>query len=169
MNANRDCPGVPNRYSLSVGSIVTQPKSIAIVVVVLPDAVPGSSTPMPAVVISASVVSGAISEMARTVVVLPTPKPPATTILTGTGGACATRCGGGEACRPAVGIGPAWGIGMCCAGTRALPTARSWDCTKSTDHSHDGLGVGEVAGDDVNVELTRRAQVADEDPGHAEV
>lgn len=40
-----------------------------------------SSTPMLASVITASVVSGGISETARTKVVLPTPKPPATTIL----------------------------------------------------------------------------------------
>ena len=37
---------------------------------------------MLAAVISASVVSGVISETAPTKVVLPTPKPPATTILT---------------------------------------------------------------------------------------
>ncbi len=41
--------------------------------------------PTDAEVISASVVSGEISEMAPTVVVLPTPKPPATMIFTGTG------------------------------------------------------------------------------------
>jgi hypothetical protein len=37
-------------------------------------------------VISASVVSGEISEIAATAVVFPTPNPPATMILTGTGG-----------------------------------------------------------------------------------
>lgn len=67
--------------------MVTQPKSIATVVVVLALPSPGSSTPMPALVISASVVSGAISEIAPTVVVLPTPKPPAMRSLTGMGGA----------------------------------------------------------------------------------
>src|SRR5438105_5905573 len=88
MNPNRDWPGVPNRYSFRLWSMVTQPKSMATVVVSF--AVdPGSSTPTETAVISASVVSGAISEMAPTVVVLPTPKPPATTIFTGTGGACA--------------------------------------------------------------------------------
>src|SRR2546421_5261407 len=73
--------------------MVTQPKSIATVVAVLP--VPGSkvSTPTDAAVISASVVSGAISEIAPTVVVLPTAKPPATTILTGTGGLAARPLG----------------------------------------------------------------------------
>src|SRR3954451_5669343 len=65
--------------------MVSTPKSIAIVVVVLRLARPGSSMPTPAEVISASVVSGTISEIAATVVVLPTPKPPATMILTGTG------------------------------------------------------------------------------------
>ena len=66
--------------------MVTQPKSIATVVAVLPVRLPGVSTPTDAAVISASVVSGEISEIAPTVVVLPTAKPPATTILTGTGG-----------------------------------------------------------------------------------
>jgi hypothetical protein len=80
-----------------VWSIVTQPKSIAIVVVVLVDAGPGSSTPTDSMVISASVVSGEISEMAPTVVVLPTPKPPATMILTGTGGVDCRRSSGTRA------------------------------------------------------------------------
>src|SRR5689334_15840954 len=44
-----------------------------------------SSTPMLRDVSAASVVSGSISEMEPTNVVLPTPKPPATTILTGSG------------------------------------------------------------------------------------
>src|SRR5690242_6485699 len=148
MKANRLCPGVPNRYSFRVWSMVTQPKSIAMVVVVLPDAWPGSSTPTPSMVISASVVSGAISEMAPTVVVLPTPKPPATMILTGTGGA--VRCGP--------------------LGTRAVPTTRrSGYGSKSTDHSHDGLGVGEVVLQHVNVKKSGGSQVADENPGDAEV
>src|SRR2546421_9730888 len=66
--------------------MVTQPKSIATVVAVLPVLGSKLSTPTDAAVISASVVSGAISEIAPTVVVLPTAKPPATTIFTGTGG-----------------------------------------------------------------------------------
>ncbi|GAA3756760.1 hypothetical protein GCM10022379_25800 [Micromonospora maritima] len=82
---------------------------------------------MPALVISASVVSGAISEMAPTVVVLPTPKPPAIRIFTGIGGrgAGARRtigagspgapggrygsgggAGGGGVARPISGAGP---------------------------------------------------------------
>jgi hypothetical protein len=113
--------------------MVTQPKSIATVVVVFADDGPGSSTPTDTAVISASVVSGAISEIAPTVVVLPTPKPPATMIFTGMGG-------------------------------------ESGDRTESTDHSHDGFGVvwvGDVHG--VDVQVAGGAQVADEDPGHAEV
>ena len=62
-----------------------RPKSIATVVMVFVATFAVSSTPRLSVVIAASVVSGAISEIDPTKVVLPTPKPPATTILTGTG------------------------------------------------------------------------------------
>src|SRR3954471_2534951 len=101
MNANRDGASLPNRYSCRVWSIVRQPKSIAMVVVVLVEAGPGSSTPTDSMVISASVVSGEISDIAPTVVVFPTPNPPATMIFTGTGGVV---CGRGS------------------LGTRAVPT-----------------------------------------------
>src|ERR671916_485966 len=114
MNAKRDCPGVPNRYSFSVWSIVTQPKSIAMVVVVLAEAGPGSSTPTDSMVISASVVSGEISEIAPTVVVLPTPNPPATMILTGIGGFLR---GAGGRCAAAGGA-PGACPGQRCSGTR---------------------------------------------------
>ena len=66
-------------------SRVMRPKSMATVVVVLPWIWLVSSTPTLAVVMAASVVSGMISETAPTKVVLPTPKPPAMTILTGVG------------------------------------------------------------------------------------
>ena len=56
--------------------MVMRPKSIATVVAVLPGIPVTSSTGIAAEVISASVVSGAISEIAPTMVVLPTPKPP---------------------------------------------------------------------------------------------
>src|SRR5450759_3176587 len=56
---------------------------MATVVVVLSGTCDRSSTPTLADVITASVVSGVISETDPTKVVLPTPKPPATTILTG--------------------------------------------------------------------------------------
>src|SRR5690242_10374388 len=82
MNQNRCWPGVPNRYKISPASKVTRPKSMATVVVVLSGTCDRSSTPALAAVITASVVSGVISETDPTKVVLPTPKPPATTILT---------------------------------------------------------------------------------------
>src|SRR5918992_438614 len=85
MNQNRSWPGVPNRYRIRSLSRVMRPKSIATVVVVLPWIWLVSSTPRLAVVMAASVVSGMISETAPTKVVLPTPKPPAMTILTGVG------------------------------------------------------------------------------------
>src|SRR4051812_28018191 len=66
-----------------------QPKSNATVVVVFDGTCPVRSISAPAEVIMASVRRGWISEMAPTAVVLPTPKPPATTILTGVGGRCA--------------------------------------------------------------------------------
>src|SRR5689334_9153528 len=81
MNQNRVCPGVPNRYRIRSSPMVIRPKSIATVVVPLPGTFDESSTPTPAEVITASVVSGSISETAPTSVVLPTPKPPATTIF----------------------------------------------------------------------------------------
>src|ERR1700760_5076955 len=54
---------------------------MATVVVSLPGTLDASSIPWPADVMTASVVSGSISETAPTSVVLPTPKPPATTIF----------------------------------------------------------------------------------------
>src|SRR6188472_2183576 len=60
-----------------------RPKSMATVVAVLrSDTPPASSTPTLCSVIAASVESGSMSEMAPMNVVLPTAKPPATTIFT---------------------------------------------------------------------------------------
>ena len=81
MNQNRCCPGVPNRYRIRSLSSDTRPKSIATVVVVLFGVCERSSTPALASVMTASVVSGSISETAPTSVVLPTPNPPAMTIF----------------------------------------------------------------------------------------
>src|SRR4051812_34780524 len=65
---------------------VMRPKSMATVVDdLVVDAAPASSTPSDTCVMAASVVSGSISEIEPTKVVLPTANPPATTILTGTG------------------------------------------------------------------------------------
>ncbi len=58
-----------------------RPKSMATVVVVLSPVCVRSSMPAEADVITASVRSGLISETAPTNVVLPTPKPPATTLV----------------------------------------------------------------------------------------
>jgi hypothetical protein len=61
---------------------VIRPKSIATVVVDLSGTCDKSSTSVLATVMTASVVSGVISDTEPTNVVLPTPNPPATTILT---------------------------------------------------------------------------------------
>src|SRR5580704_17554583 len=82
MNQNRCCPGVPNIYSTRSLSSVIRPKSIATVVVDLSGTCDRSSTSVLATVMTASVVSGVISDTEPTKVVLPTPNPPATTILT---------------------------------------------------------------------------------------
>src|SRR5882724_5698729 len=84
-NVNRSCPGVPNRYRMRLRSRVMRPKSSATVVVVLCGRMLLSSTPTETSVIAASVTSGSISEIAPTNVVLPTPKPPLTTIFTAVG------------------------------------------------------------------------------------
>src|SRR5690349_25083228 len=116
---------------------------MATVVVVLSVVLPGTSMPAAASVISASVVSGMISEIAPTAVVLPTPKPPATTIFTGIGG-----------------------LG---AGAVAVDAA-SGERTKSIDHSQDCFRVvGGVHVCDVYVELAGRPQIPDEDLRDAEV
>src|SRR5690348_12651411 len=67
---------------MSSRSRLTRPKSIATVVVVLPGVADRSSTSVLAEVITASVVSGTISETDPTNVVFPTPKPPPTMIFT---------------------------------------------------------------------------------------
>src|SRR5205814_1670551 len=96
MKPNRSCPGVPNRYSLSPSSIVIQPKSSATVVVTFAGTSPVRSMSAATEVMAASVVSGGISEMTDTAVVLPTPKPPAMTIFTGTGGRRAPGSGSAD-------------------------------------------------------------------------
>src|SRR4249920_1972660 len=70
---------------MSDSSTVMRPKSMATVVVRLSGTTATSSMPIDAHVIASSVSSGGISDRALTSVVLPTPKPPATRILRGTG------------------------------------------------------------------------------------
>src|SRR5918999_586280 len=80
-NQKRSWPGAPNRYSTMRSFKVIRPKSKATVVVNLSATPPASSIPMPARVIVSSVLSGRISLTELTMVVLPTPNPPTTTIL----------------------------------------------------------------------------------------
>src|SRR5215207_2078965 len=99
-----------------------------------------SSTPAAAVVMSASVVSGLISEMLATVVVLPTPKPPAMTILTGSGGR-----------RPAAG-------------------GDSADRAETTDHPQQRVDVRRCVGvRQVDGQVALRGQVADQYADHSQV
>src|SRR5205823_14961497 len=116
-----------------------QPKSMATVVVRLPGTRLPSSIPAASVVIVASVVSGRISEMLPTVVVLPTPKPPAMTIFTGSGG----RRGSASA------------SGNC---------AEATDHSQQRVDVLRSVGVRQVDG-----EVAVRGKVADEHLDHAEV
>src|SRR5688572_8620369 len=81
MNQNRRWPGVPKRYRTRSSASVMRPKSMATVVVALVGTASRSSTPSDSLVTRASVRSGLISDTEPTKVVLPTPKPPATTIF----------------------------------------------------------------------------------------
>src|SRR4051812_7146852 len=105
MKWNRSWPGVPNRYSHRSPGSAIRPKSMATVVEVLRSVTPpASSTPTLCSVIAASVESGSMSEMAPMKVVLPTAKPPATTIFTVTGATGATGA-----------ASPNGACGACCA------------------------------------------------------
>src|ERR1700722_411333 len=86
MNQKRSWPGVPNRYSTTSELMVIRPKSSATVVVVFPATPVRSSKAAPISESRSSVRRGLISLMAATMVVLPTPKPPAMRTLT----ACAS-------------------------------------------------------------------------------
>src|SRR5882757_7760455 len=77
---------------------------MATVVVILSGVAPRSSSASLAWVITASVVSGWISETAPTNVVLPTPKPPATTIFVEMGARPRSVC---QSCRPSCWSKPA--------------------------------------------------------------
>src|SRR5215475_8741815 len=140
MNQNRCCPGVPNKYRTSPASRVTRPKSIATVVVVLSGVCDRSSTPSLTDVMTASVVSGVISETEPTNVVLPAPNPPATTILTDV-----------------------------TAGASVLGWA-TLDLTESTKHPFEQIEVRTALRIIalVNADEPVRTHVGDENPGHAE-
>src|SRR3954471_1373064 len=73
--------------------MVMRPKSSATVVVILDSTPKVSSTPIPRWLSSSSVCSGRISLIVPTMVVLPTPKPPATRILMAIAGVTAATPG----------------------------------------------------------------------------
>src|SRR3954447_27068802 len=156
MKPKRSCPGVPNRYSFRVGSTVMQPKSIATVVVVLRGVWLRSSTPAATSVMAASVVSGSISEMEPTAVVLPTPKPPAITILTASGGRTAAE-------------GAAEGRAAGSVGVTEYPSGVGDGAQAVDEPAQDGGVVGDVGVGYVHRQLTGRAQVLGEDPHHVQV
>src|SRR6202453_831021 len=139
MNQNRCCPGVPNMYSTRSFSRVIRPKSIATVVVFLSGTWDRSSTSVEATVMTASVVSGVISDTEPTNVVLPTPKPPATTIFTDVMAGSATS-------------------------ETALALAKS---TEHHFHQLDIRGALSVVGL-VNPYFAFRCHVSDQDPRHAQ-
>src|ERR1700684_4097167 len=140
MNQNRCWPRVTHKYKIRPASRGTRPKSIATVVVVLSGTCDRSSTSVLATVITASVVSGVISETEPTKVVLPTPNPPATTILTDV-----------------------------MAGASDLGWA-TLDLTESTEHPFEQIEVRTalrvIALLDADESV--RTHVRDENPGHAE-
>src|SRR5215472_12548041 len=96
MNQKRSWPGVPNRYSTRWVPMVSRPKSIATVVVVLLPTPVRSSVPTLARVRDSSVCSGRTSLIAPTSVVLPAPKPPAMRILNAASGTPAALSEGVE-------------------------------------------------------------------------
>src|SRR6202020_1034389 len=142
MNQNRCCPGVPNMYSTRSFSSVIRPKSMGTVVVFWSGTCERSSTSVDATVMTASVVSGVISDTEPTKVVLPTPKPPATTIFTDV---------------IADASPPPWG--------RA-----TLDLTESTKHPFEQVKVGTALGvvTLVNAHEAVRTHVRDQNPRHAE-
>src|ERR1700740_476569 len=115
---------------------------MATVVVFLSGTCDRSSTSVDATVMTASVVSGVISETEPTKVVLPTPKPPATTILT-----------------------------EVIAEASPPPCGRATlDLTESTKHPFEQIKVGAEfrIGTLVDAHETIRAHVRDEDTRHPE-
>src|SRR6201997_4471218 len=119
-----------------------RPKSMATVVVFLSGTCDRSSTSVLATVITASGVRGVISDTEPTKVVLPTPKPPATTIFTDV-----------------------------IADASPPPCGRATlDLTESTKHPFEQVKVGTSLGVVTlgNAHEAGRAHVRDQDPRHAE-
>src|SRR5690606_37573972 len=137
-------------------SSVMRPKSMATEVVSFSGVAARSSVPSLASVISASVCRGVISETAVTRVVLPTPKPPATTIFVATGARVGSACQGSRGSSPST--------------SGETPRAAS-ETTESTQHPFQQRAVGTaraVAGSrSVDTDLSLVREVAEEDPDHA--
>src|SRR5215207_2534815 len=142
MNQKRDWPGVPNKYRISCSSTVMRPKSMATVVVVLSGTAAVSSTPTDRAVICCSVVSGGISEMAPTKVVLPAPNPPATRTLSG----ISSRLGG--------------------RGEGRRVSTRTESIEQPSQECVTGAVVAGGGSWQVDVQVAAVGQVADEHPGH---
>ena len=122
-------------------SSVIRPKSIATVVVDLSGTCDKSSTSVLATVMTASVVSGVISDTEPTNVVLPTPNPPATTIFTDVMAEGASDLG--------------WA---------------TLDLTESTKHPFEQIEVRTALRIIALVDTDKpiRAHIRDENPGHAQ-
>src|SRR6266700_4023341 len=125
--------------------MLIRPKSMATVVAFFCSTPRTSSTPTLTSVIVSSVVSGLISLTEPTRVVLPTPNPPTTTILT----AVAAEAGS--------------------ASSRAGPTANS-EPLESIHHRLEQFGIGDSGGAHRGAHLDRGIleQVGDQDGDHAE-
>src|SRR5690606_21079401 len=95
-NQKRSCPGVPNRYRTMSLLIVIRPKSMTTVVLPLASTPARSSVAALASVRISSVCSGRISRHDPTIVVLPTPNPPATKVLSARGARVARPSEGAE-------------------------------------------------------------------------
>src|SRR4051812_41090670 len=119
-----------------------RPKSMATVVVVLVATLLVSSTPSLTVVRAASVVSGSISEIDPTNVVLPTANPPATTIFTG------------------MGAGPV-GLSSSCT-----TVSEGLEAIEDPFEESEVWSAGGRSGVECDVPFVD--QVAEDDPGHAE-
>src|SRR3954452_7757730 len=133
-----------------------RPKSMATVVEVLRSLTPpASSTPTECSVIAASVESGSMSEIEPMKVVLPTAKPPATTIFTVMGAV------GGVV----MDLSP----GTCCAGVASATTSERGNAIENTLQNLEVRGCGcgrRRTGVDDDQPLV--GEVADEDADHAE-
>src|SRR3954471_12969577 len=129
-----------------------RPKSIATVVVVLrSETPPASSTPTECSVIAASVERGSMSEMEPMKVVLPTAKPPATTILTTVGAVSEPGAERPSATSVAVGAEP------------GATSERGNAIEHTLQNTEAGRQAGLTVGDAVDTDFSLIRQVAHDD------